>query len=414
MDELKLKNLQAMADSERLQKEDFLKQITQSIEILNNLEDRICVENGIPTKQHKPNDTLISVVRSLSINAVAIMAEMKRKTTKNGYDALKADYDKLVLERNAIQKPETILKEVTPSSPVDEIKNDPIEAKPGPKEERSDVDEINEILETHNKTSQEPVIETVSSRSASMDDQVLKLAGESDLYKLNDLIDLCTANIGVKDTEIKLAIERLELAELLSVERTTIKPKATGITYPALFRLTPKGLAKTNIEKVSEIDRWTQLAPGLRHKDIPLMVYAVDNYLPRHNYSFVSFFPKTIIDLPENPQSEFYPHIHLKNETQKDIYVLFGYETMNDTMFRSYLSACQILTNEPQYCLCVDGRIAKIFLSKVNFENKYNFSPNIVLNITNVGDWSTYDQMLKSGQPDTPKSIWFTSISNGK
>lgn len=56
MDELKLKNLQAMADSERLQKEGFLKEITQSIELLNNLEDRICIDAGIPTEQHKPNE----------------------------------------------------------------------------------------------------------------------------------------------------------------------------------------------------------------------------------------------------------------------------------------------------------------------------------------------------------------------
>jgi hypothetical protein len=412
LDELKLKNIQAMADSERLLKEGFLKEINETIEILNAFENRICKENGIPTKAHKENETLVSIARSLTINLSVIIAEMKSKATESGYNALKKELDKITIERDCLLKDgnKTTLSSELESKP-DTSEN--ISTDPSP---QSFVKSIITTLKTA------PVIDLLEEDpkinakiiTPLIDDQVLKLASECHLFRLNDLIDLCSIKLDVVDTEIKKAIDALSSAGYLSVERSTIKPTGNGITYPALFRLTSKGLEKANTEIVSEIDRWTLLAPGLRYNDMPLMVYAVDNYLPRHNYSFVGFFQKTTIDIPDNPQGDFYPHIHLKDEAQKDVYVMFGHETMSDQVLKSNFSAYQRLSGEQQYCLCVNGRIARIFTSKLEFQNKHYFSPKIMLNITNVGDWPKYDHMLKSGLPDTPQSIWFTSILNGK
>lgn len=412
MDELKLKNIQAMADSERLLKEGFLKEINETIEILNAFENRICKENGIPTKAHKENETLDSTARSLTINLSVIIAEMKSKATESGYNALKKELDKITIERDCLLKDGN---KTTLSSELESL-SEPPENSNTDSSPQSFVKSIITTLETApaiDLLDEEPKSEE-KNHVTPLDDQVLKLAGECNLFRLNDLIDLCSIKLDVPDTEIKKTIESLSSAGYLSVEKSTIKPTGSGITYPSLFRLTKKGLEKANIKTVSEIDRWTTLAPGLCYNDIPLMVYSVDTYLPRHNYFFVGFFQRTAIDGSDNPENVFYPHIHLKDEAQKDIYVMFGYETMNDQTLKSNLSSYHRLSGEQQYCLCVSGRIAKIFTSKMDFQNKHYFSPKIVLNITNVGDWSKYDHMLKSGQPDTPKTIWFTSIVNGK
>lgn len=401
-----------MADSERLIKEGLLKENIEAIEILNTFEYRICKDSGIPVKTHKENENLVSVARSLTINLSVIIAEMKGKTTEAGYNALKAELDKIIIERD------TLLKERKNTLPVLERKPQP-EISTTNKAESSPQSFVKSILSALESA---PVIDLLEEEPKSdakpggtlLDDQVLKLTADCNLFRLNDLIDLCSIKLDVEYTEIKKVIDNLVLAGLLSVERTTIKPKGSGIVYPALFRLTPKGLDQANTEKVSELDRWTQLAPGLRYNDMPLMVYAVDNYLPRHNYSLVGFFPKTIIDLPENSQREFYPHIHLKDEAQNDVFVMFGYETMNDKQLNTNLTSYQHLSAGQQYCMCVSGRVARIYSSKIDFQNKHYFSPNIVFNITNIGDWSTYDHMLKLGHPDTPKTIWFTSIMNGK
>lgn len=413
MDELKLKNLQAMADSEREQKEDFLKQITQSIEILNNLEDRICTDNGIPTKQHKPNEPLISVVRSLSINAIAIMAEMKRKTTQNGYDVLKAEFDKLVIEKDSLLEAAKIPKQATTSTVLgEELITTPPE-QPEREEESSVVDEIKAILSSTGKSTQEPEKRANSPASTSITDQVLKLAGECNLYKLNDFIDLGTTKLNVSDIEIKRMLEDLEASGLLLVERSTIKPTGHGIAYPVLFHLTPQGLKQVKAEKISEIDRWIQHSPGLSYPEIPLMVYAAEEYLPKHNYTFVDYFPKVTIELPDGTNQDSYPHIHLKDENHSSVYVMFGNEAMDDKLYESNCKDHRILNNNDLFILCSSARIARIFSSKCVFAKKYDPSIKTDAKITNVADWPTYDQMLKSGNANTPKSIWFTYLMKG-
>jgi len=413
LDELKLKNLQAMADSEREQKEDFLKQITQSIEILNNLEDRICTDNGIPTKQHKPNEPLISVVRSLSINAIAIIAEMKRKTTQNGYDVLKAEFDKLVIEKDSLLDAAKIPKQAITSSLLDEEPNTTPPEQPEHEEEASVVDEIKAILSSTAKSIQESVIKANSPAAHSIDDQVLKLASECNLYKLNDLIDLCTAKLNVLDTEIKKKIDELEAAGLLLVERSTIKPTGHGIAYPLLFHLTPLGLKQVKAEKISEIDRWIQHSPSLSYPEIPLMVYAAEEYLPKHNYTFVNYFPKVGIKLPDGTNQDCFPHVHLKDENHNSVYVMFGYEAMDDKLYESNCKDHRILNNNDLFIFCSSARIARIFSSKCVFAKKYDPSIKTDAKITNVADWPKYDQMLKSGNANTPKSIWFTYLVKG-
>jgi hypothetical protein len=66
------------------------------------------------------------------------------------------------------------------------------------------------------------------------------------------------------------------------------------------------------------------------------------------------------------------------------------------------------------YFLCPSGRMVDMLQGKINYltHNERLFT---TVHITNIGDWSTYDKMIKTGEKNTPESIWFGRLfSKGK
>ncbi len=255
--------------------------------------------------------------------------------------------------------------------------------------------------------------ETTTISSSSPTDSVLKLAGSCGLMKLDDLLELCSKELQLSINNAEEKIADLEQAELIKTYSTSAKP-ISGATYPKLFQLTNKGLAEIRSKKPSEAERVFSILTGITQKELPLFVFAVEDYLPKFGYSLVRYAPEIEYKDDQNQTKTFIPHAEIIDENGNQIYLMFGYEG-----FISQRNLIEIMTEYSKvsggfgYFISPTNKGVRDISSRINLFsvtkplfNKTHF--------TNINDWATYDKMLRNSEPGRPSSIWFGRLfANG-
>jgi len=241
--------------------------------------------------------------------------------------------------------------------------------------------------------------------------ELLKLAGACRLMKLDDLIELSSKELQLPISKIEELITKIKETEMIKTISTSAKP-IPGATYPTLFQLSPRALSLVRSKLPSETERVFNILTGITQKELPLFVFAVEDYLPKFGYSLVSYAPEIEYQDDHNQPRTFIPHAEITDEKGNKIYLMFGYEGFISQMdFKEVMSAYSKVSGGFGYFICTTTKGVRDISSRINL-----FSVTTPLftktHFTNINDWATYDKMLKNSEPGRPSSIWFGRLFN--
>jgi len=201
---------------------------------------------------------------------------------------------------------------------------------------------------------------------------------------------------------IRTEIQKLDDEAMIVIEKAETKPTAKGVIYPDIFRLTKSGMKLVDVEKESELERWINQNKGITYQEVPLIFYAVEEFLPKHGYSLVNLFEEVPFTF-KSGRKGFTPHIHLKNDKGANIYLMFEGSGTRGESIHEYFDDYYEFTNGDMYFLCPNGKIARSVEGAVNYHKKNSAK------ITNIADWAAYDQKLVAGN-QVPSTIWFVQL----
>lgn len=400
MDEIEniIANISAIADAERKMKEEFLEDRNKANEIVRNFHNRFCNDFSLAS----PSSTVetrsaVDIVNSLITDVRVVIAQLNQQIKKENIEELEKEISRLSLENDSLKEEIKIIKtQETKTGSVDDnyVKN-------------LFASLSSPVQKSKPNSEPEPKKPTTGNISDPNETQILQIAGNSKAIKVESLIEECKSRTGLSDTIIKNSLQNLDDEALLIIEKTEIKPTAKGVVYADIFRLTPEGMKLTGAGK-SELDCWIDQNKGITYQEVPLILYAVEEFLPKHGYTLVDLF-KEIPYTFKNGKTSFIPHIHLKNERDANIYVMFEGAGTRGESIHEYFDDYYEFTNGDMYFLCPNGKVARSVEGAVKYHKKN------AAKITNIADWAIYDQMLVSGNK-VPATIWFTQmreISNG-
>jgi len=404
LDEINLANIAAIADAERQMKEEFLRDRIKANEIVQAFQSWICKENELVLpSQNSGNRTAVDIVNSLITDVRVVIDQLKRQIKAENIEELKKENARLSLECDSLREqlknarsqqtlPDDdnyvgkLFNTLSNTNPKSEPS---IKAPPHPADKKVDVKpEVKKTVSENDK-------KTINL-------QILKIAGNSKAVKVDTLVELCKATVDMPESTIRTEIQKLDNDAMIVIEKTEIKPATKGVVYPDIFRLTKSGAKLAGVEKESELDCWINENKGIAYQEVPLIFYAVEEFLPKHGYNLVNLFTEVPFAFKSGKQG-FTPHIHLKNDKGANIYMMFeGAGTRGETI-HGYFDDYYEFTNGDMYFLCPNGKIARSVEGAINYHRK---NP---AKITNVADWAAYDQLLVAGN-QVPSTIWFTQL----
>jgi regulator of replication initiation timing len=405
LDEISIANIAAIADAERQIKEELLRDRKKANEIVQAFQSRFCKENGLVSpSQNSSNRTTVEIVNSLITDVRVVIAQLNRQIKAENIEELKKENKRLSLECDSLREQ---LKSVTKSqqtSPDDDnyvarlfdsLSSQNPNSEPMTKDLPRPTDK-NVIVKQEVK---EPISEN---KNSLINFQILQIAGNSKAVKVESLIELCKSKLGLPETTIRTEIQKLDDEAMIVIEKTEIKPTAKGVIYPDIFRLTKSGMKLADVKKESELERWINQNKGITYQEVPLIFYAVEEFLPKHGYSLVNLFEEVPFTF-KSGRKGFTPHIHLKNDKGANIYLMFEGSGTHGESIHEYFDDYYEFTNGDMYFLCPNGKIARSVEGAVNYHKKNSAK------ITNIVDWAAYDQKLVAGN-QVPSTIWFVQL----
>ena len=396
----RLSTLNAFASSEREAKERLIEEIQSAVEDLRAFVSRTCTENNKPVPEIKDGLRLGQMLSMALGTFQIIMADLRMQTGEHKDDSIKSLTEansQLVAEKNALEIQMAALR-----SRIQEL-----ERKSGESNRK-----VNQQLsaESENTTNDgcfpDAPVEDHLSLSAR---RILQLAGTAPLYRIEDLVAECVTSLSLTSQEAEEQLLCLENEGLLETIKTPTKP-IIGTRFPTLFRLTPRGLMVSGSDHEPEAERLLQNISGMTESELPVFVFAVEDYLPKHGYVFVTYLSANKFMDKDNKPHEFIAHAQLKDPDGNTIYIMYeGDGFRNGDFLKEYLRDYSIVSDRVAYFLCPNGRMVEMLQGKINYltHNEKLFS---AVNISNIGDWSTYDKMIKAGDRKTPASIWFGKL----
>jgi len=389
-------------DKQLKEKEKLLKESAEAVQLLKSFVLRTCNENN--KKPPEINDGLnVNQMSSLAISIFqVILAETSQKT--HGLDQLSSKIEELQKQCDQLLEENRKLRlQVTASTAPKE--QEPAKIQHTPAQSVENISTSTLVTKTD-----QPVQKTQTQKSAN---PLLELVCQSKLMRLDDLIDHCSTKLSLTVKEARDQIENLEKEGLLEVFNSPMKP-IQGHTYPALFSLTRSGMNEAGTKQLTEMDRLLSKKPELTQREIPVLVFAVQEYLPRHGYEFVSYAPDLEYIDDSNKRRVFTPHAQLRNDKGKTIYVMYEGEGYQDgANVRKYFKDYSVMSDGNAYFLALNRRVFTELSGRVNalnFPNKIFKS----LNYTNITDWPTYDKMIRESDPNRPKTVWFGRLYENK
>jgi hypothetical protein len=187
------------------------------------------------------------------------------------------------------------------------------------------------------------------------------------------------------------------------------------VTYPTLVK-TSESAATRILNSIN----------GLTIKELPLLVYAAEEYLPKYGYKLIAYAPAIMIN-GKKEEHFFIPHLQMQNKEGRTIYLMFeGFNYNDGENTDRYLPDYRRVTSDDLYFIALNPKIAKAIKSKMNYLNVTRLGKNLAnsqkeskttdlatVRITNIADWSVYEDLKKKKPELAPLSIWFIAITKG-
>jgi hypothetical protein len=401
----RLSTLNAFASSEREAKERLIEEIQSAVEDLRAFVSRVCTENNKPVPEMKDGLRLGQMLSMALGTFQIIMADLRTQTGAQKDDSINSLTEankQLSIEKNSLEIQMAALR-----SRIQELEKGSNESN----------QQIYQSLPT--KSSEAKSEESIS--SAPCEDQlsssarrILQLAGAAPLYRVEDLIAECVTALSLTSQETEEHLVFLENEGFLETIKTPTKP-VIGTRFPTLFRLTSRGLVVSGSDRQPEAERLLQSISGMTESELPVFIFAIEDYLPKHGYAFVTYLSAyRFMDKDNNPR-EFIAHAQMQDPEGNTIYIMYeGDGFRNGDFLKEYIRDYSVASDKVAYFLCPSGRMVDMLQGKINYLT-HNEKLFTTVNITNIGDWSTYDKMIKTGEQTTPDSIWFGRLfSKGK
>jgi len=404
--ELRVASIQAIADKERELKNTYIADRKKANEILCAYQRLLSREHGLESPANCADSaTAVELVSALIADVNTIAYQYKEKLTRGDKKNIEDTKTELIKLKEENQNLLLELEKLRISKDGNNIKNTPGDQKPT--EIDNFFDQLSEVFANVPSVEVIPVkVSPPQSSYQAVEDnslgtRILKLAGESNFVKLSDLLTRCIETMKLPETEIKNEIGKLENTGLIAIYHATTRPPK-GVSYHALFRLTETGLQNARCKKISELDRWVELNKGMSYKDVPLLLYAVEEFFPRHGYFPIGLFEQVKSGMPDRPLV-FTPHINMRDSKNNDMYIMYeGAETRGESLLK-YLDTYKIIAKGQLYILCPDAKTADAVQSVLHYRKQ-------PCNITNIADWVRYETLLIDGNKNAPKTIWFKNL----
>jgi hypothetical protein len=398
----RLSTINAFANSERSAKEQLIDEMQSAVNDLRAFISRVCTENEKPVPVMR-EDLRLGQMLSIALGTFQLlMAELRMRTESHDDSNIKTLSEtnkQLLKDKNSLEVQIEALKSRVK---VLESAADAFGSSSSHHPTKSIVEENADI-----KTQNYPI---------QMDDQfplsarrILDLAGASSLYRIEDLVDECVTKLSITTQEAEEHLALLEKEGLLETIKTPTKP-IPGTRFPVLFYLTERGIRYSGSDHQPETLRLLQNISGMTEGELPVFVFAVEDYLPKHGYIFVTYLSANKYMDEENNPREFISHAKMQGPDGNIVYIMYeGDGFRNGDYIKGYLRDYSIISDRVAYFLCPSGRMVEILQGKVNYltHNEKLFSR---VHISNIGDWAAYDKMIKAGDKDTPDSIWFGKL----
>ena len=264
----------------------------------------------------------------------------------------------------------------------------------------------------------EPPIETVTIET--LGESKGTIPNESSIERLiigkriltrQELIKALRETQNISDIEAENAVAASMDKGEISLLSTSTKPPY-GIEYPEII-----------ISRQCEAKRILEALKDFPPNELPLLVYAGKDFLPKNGYSFVEIASR--IEM-EQARGEFTPSLKMINPEGQIIYMMYeGTNYGSGKILDLYLPNFRAVANDNLYFIALNPKIAKAISAEMNYRNIETLAlnqeePNINRSyaqayITNIADWGIYEQKVKgSGNPNLPDTIWFTALSKGR
>lgn len=404
--DLRLANINAFAELERQEKDRLIRETEEAMGSLKSFVEIACRESqkNVPVSW---DNLRVNQVAALAVSVFQIITTELRLKVVN-FERITKELE--CLEKECAHLKDENLKLRSQSSRIPAKESAPAVSAP------TDIPANTETVPAKNDTAPTQRVVVAQEKTdycQENNNQILIEASKTRLMKLDELIVLCASKLALPVKEIRNQIDELEKAGYFETFTSAFKP-IPGYTYPTLFRLTRQGLDAARTIEVSEVDRLMAKITGLSQREIPLLVFAVEEYLPRHGYCFVNYASeKEYID-NSNERHVFIPHAQLKDEKGRTIYLMYEGDGYQDgANVRNYFKDYSVIANGEAYFLTPNNRLFTDISGKINALNY----PNKVfksVNYTNVADWAIYDRWIKESDPRRPQSVWFGRLFENK
>ncbi len=396
-DPLNLATIRALLDSERQQREILSKLAEETSAILASFSEHISKESGLPAVPTKSLN--LPQVARLAINTCQLMLS----TLRNKLTTAEQEIEDLQRKNRELLADVERSKVFTPvAQPATMVMAETDQRSTSPV-----------IMQLESPTQVAPLDIEIT-----REDEVLILAGSSRLVRVEALSALCKTRLNITGMEFSAIFEHLVNHGLVETVVTTRKPPY-GIVFPTLFRLTRRGLDAVRLitgqsAAIPEIDRLIEMGKGLTINEIPLLVFAVEEIMPRFGFEMVEYAPAIAIKANnEKPKHIFNPHVLLKTPSGSTAYVMYeGENFRSGANLDGYIDDYLIASNGNLYFLGLTGKISRLVKGHVEYleQSKGPFQSK---NFTNVFDLCAYEQAQKTGQGGLSATIWFVSLPEG-
>jgi hypothetical protein len=389
-------NLRALYEEENRHKEILIEEIKKSSETLKYFVDRICRENGVNPITDYPNR--IDQLAQITVNTCqVILGQLKQSSYPNG--STNQDKAELIKLTDVVCNQQTEILRLT--NEITRLKDAELA--------RSKIENT-----PQNSVSIETIVTGLVDSQPKDEEPILGMVRKEGILRLKDLIDRYVLLSHLPSREVEKKISDLEGDRKLELIKTSIKAPY-GVTYPILVK-TPESAATRILNNIN----------GLTIKELPLMVYAAEEYLPKFGYKLVAYAPAIKIN-GEKEEHFFIPHLQMLNKEGRTIYLMFeGFNYNHGENTDRYLPDYRRISSDNLYFIALNPKIAKEIKSKMNYLNLMRLGQNLAksqeepkttdmvnVGITNIADWSVYEDLKKKKPELAPLSIWFIAITKG-
>jgi len=250
----------------------------------------------------------------------------------------------------------------------------------------------------------------------SLEDRVLRLAGESTSLILSDLMRTCIEKTGHPEAEIKKAIDALAADRRLVVIVPSYAPKTGSISIPAAFSLTARGASTLNMRSngtspaVSTADCLVNSGKLLWLEDVPLLAFFAQVLAPQYGYQLIRYLPENAVSTQNEPGSHlFVTHALLSSPTGDQVQILFVGDRYTkggiDDHYEDFMQA----TNGQMHFVCLYAKTARQITSDLSYRGvRQSTSIAPSPRVTNIDDLIRVQQGAAALDD---KGIWFTALS---